>query len=221
VAVRAVTSTEEAILKILDDPPHLVLATAGSDHHRVFHLLEQIREDSDLRLLPFAFLSESDDRVFKVRAYRMGADEVLLKRTSLEELVVRIENMLARDAARRATELAAPQRGISGSLANLALPDIFQILSLGLKTARVTLEHDGARGTIWFDSGVTVHAELAERAGVETCYEMLRWKDGTFCIEHGLRTEDVTIEMDTMMIVMEGLRLADEATAAPADLVAG
>jgi len=99
--VRAVASTEEAILKILDEAPHLVLATAGTDYDRVLHPLQQIREDPDLRLLPFAFLSESDDRVFKVRAFRRGADEVLLKRNDLEELVVRIENILARDAARR------------------------------------------------------------------------------------------------------------------------
>lgn len=219
VEVRAVTSTEEAILKILDQPPHLVLASAGSDHDRVLHLLQQVREDPDLRLLPFAFLSESDDRVFKVRAYRMGADEVLLKRTDLEELVVRIENMLARDAARRATELVTPQRGISGRLENLSLPDIFQILNLGLKTARVTLERDATSGTIWFAMGGTVHAELEDLTGAEACYEMLRWKDGSFCIEHGLKTDDVTIEMDTMMVVMEGLRLADEASAEPADLV--
>lgn len=220
VEVRAVTSAEEAILKILEEPPHLVLATTGSDDHRVLHLLQQIREDPDLRLLPFAFLTETDDRIFKVQAFRMGADEVLLKRTDLEELVVRIENMLARDAARRATEVAAPQRGISGDLANLSLPDIFQILSLGQKTARVTLGNGGSEGTIWFDAGATVHSELNDVTGEEACFEMLGWKDGTFCIEHGLTSEDVSIEMDTMMVVMEGLRLADEANAELADLVA-
>jgi HD-GYP domain-containing protein (c-di-GMP phosphodiesterase class II) len=218
--VRAVTSAEEAILKILDAPPHLVLAAVGSEPERVLHLLSEIRDDPELRLLPFAFLTESEDRVFKIHALRQGADDVLVKRTDLEEFVARIESILAREAMRRTADAPQPQRGITGRLENLALPDIFQILNLGLKTARVTLERDRDSGTIWFRSGAATHAQAEDQTGVEACYAMLRWKEGAFCIEHGLESEDTSIEMDTMMIVMEGLRMADESAGSPAELAA-
>ena len=58
-------------------------------------------------------------------------------------------------------------------------------------------------------------------SGEEACYEMLSWEDGSFCIEHGLEVDAATIEIDSMMVVMEGLRRADEAKAEAADLVAG
>jgi len=211
--VRAVASAEEAILKILDQPPHLVLASFGSDPERVFHLLREIREDRELRLLPFAFLADVDDRVLKLRALRMSADEVLFKRADLGEIVARVESMLARDAARRATDVVPEQRGISGSLDHLTLPDIVQILHLGLKTARVTIDAEEGRGTLWFDSGHARHAAIDDRTGPEACYEMLRWKRGRFCIEHGLKSEETSIQMSTMGLVMEGLRLVDEAAA--------
>lgn len=218
--VRTITSAEEAILKIIDAPPHLVLASVGSEPDRVLHLLCEIRDDPELCLLPFALLTDVDDPVFKIHALRQGADDVFVKRTDLEELVARIESILAREAARRTAGSPRAQRGVAGQLASLPLPDIFQILNLGQKTARVTLEHDDDKGVIWFDSGSAIHAEAGQQTGVEACYEMLGWKNGGFRIEHGLESEDTTIEMDSMMIVMEGLRLADESTATPVEMAA-
>ncbi|MCI4355083.1 MAG: DUF4388 domain-containing protein, partial [Thermoplasmata archaeon] len=62
-----------------------------------------------------------------------------------------------------------------------------------------------------------VHAELGGKSGVEACYDMLRWSDGEFRIEHGLTTEEETIDLDPMMVVMEGLRLLDESEAPVGD----
>jgi hypothetical protein len=42
---------------------------------------------------------------------------------------------------------------------------------------------------------------------------MLRWNVGEFRIEHGVTTDMETIQMDPMMVVMEGLRLLDESGA--------
>jgi DNA-binding response OmpR family regulator len=219
--VRAVSSAEEALLKVLDQPPHIVLASAGSDPERLLHLVEQVRQDAKLRLMPLLLLVENDDRIFKTRALRAGADDVLRKRIDLQDIVVKVESVLAREAARQSSDEDRSQRGITGQLENLALPDIFQILSLGLKTARLTLEDNGRSGAIWFANGSAVHAETQKKTGTEACFDMLRWKTGKFCIEHGLTTEASTIEMETMMVVMEGLRLLDEEGAPVGDQEAG
>jgi response regulator RpfG family c-di-GMP phosphodiesterase len=217
IEVRAVTSVEEAILKIMERPPHLVLASCASEPERALHLLRQVREDRELRLTPFAFLTDTEDRVVKIRALRQGADDVLTKRTDLEELVARIDSIIARDVARRAADAPPEQRGITGQIENLGVPDIFQILNLGLKTARVRFEKGEASGTIWFAGGSAVHAEAGDLVGVDACYEIVCWDHGQFCIEHGLETEDTSIEMDTMNIVLEALRRADESAAMSSD----
>jgi response regulator RpfG family c-di-GMP phosphodiesterase len=215
--VDSVSSLEEGLLRILEKPPSIVIAAIGSDQERTLDLLRQIREDSSLRMLPIVLLAETESRVFKVRAFRAGADDCLLKTSGLEEIVARIDGILSREAMRGSRDDRPRQRGITGQLENLALPDIFQILNLGLKTARVTLESGGSGGTIWFNSGAAVHAEAGERVGAEACFEMLRWKQGSFCIEHGLQTDQTSIEMDTMFMVMEGLRQVDESATSEVD----
>ncbi len=208
--VRAVSSAEEALLKILEKRPHIVLASCSSDSEAVLHLLEQLRQDASFRMLPILVMVDNNDRIVRTRALRAGADDVLTKRGDLQDIVVKVENVLAREAARGSADDEGPGQGITGRLESLALPDIFQILSLGLKTAKVSLEIDSKSGVIWFVDGSVVHAECGGKTGVEACYAMLRWKHGSFRIEHGLMTDASSIEVDTMMVVMEGLRLLDE-----------
>jgi len=214
--VRTVRSLEEAVLKLLESPPSIVVAAVDSEPERTLDMLRQIREDPALRSLPFVLLTDTDDRVVKLKALRLGADEFLPKASDLEEIVARIDGILTREAMRRATDDRPQQRGITGRLENLALPEIFQMLNLGLKTARVSLESAEQSGTIWFKSGAVLHAELGEQVGEDACYRMLGWREGQFCIEHGVEAEGSSIETDTMYLVMEGLRRIDEAAEAHA-----
>jgi len=211
-----VPSLEEGILEILDRPPSIVLSSVGKDKSHTLDLLRQLRDDSSLRMLPVILLAESDDTLFKVRAFRMGLDDVLIKTIGLEEIVARIEGILAREALRGADD-EDEQPGITGLLENLPLPDIFQVLNLGLKTARVSLESEAGAGRIWFREGAAIHAEVGEDVGESACYALLSWDRGRFCIEHGTETDESSIEMDTMFIVMEGLRMIDEAAETAAE----
>ena len=61
-----------------------------------------------------------------------------------------------------------------------------------------------------------MHAEVGPKTGPDAMYELLRWNKGEFVIAHGLKTEDRSIENDTMYLVMEGLRLMDEGAATAA-----
>ena len=141
-------------------------------------------------------------------------DDCLAKSDDLELLVARIRNILIRETRRDAKADARRGGGIAGQLENLSLPDIVQILNMGTKTACLSLASDERAGKIWFDSGASVHAETAEQTGADAFYEMLRWKTGEFTIEHGLKTEQKSIEADAMFLVIEGLRLLDESSEA-------
>ena len=55
-----------------------------------------------------------------------------------------------------------------------------------------------------------MHAKLGPSEGEDAFYELLRWKDGEFTIEHSVDTYKKTIEGDAMFLVFEGLRRADE-----------
>ncbi len=217
--VDTLTSVEDAVMKVHSSPPDLVLAEIRTRDDAAFMALKQIREDDEISHVPFAFIAPSDSRELKVRALRQGVDDFLVKTDNVEELVARVENILAREAARRGSKMPPRRRGITGSLENLSLPDVFQMLSLGMKTACVTLQSGMKKGVLWFHNGNAVHAEVGEETGVDAVDNMLRWKSGNFSIEHGVEAGEQTIEMDTMHLLMECLRKIDEETARAAGII--
>jgi response regulator RpfG family c-di-GMP phosphodiesterase len=213
VEVEAVAELNGNLRDFKKNPPHLVLADMGDDGAEGFETLRKFREAEELHSVPFALLAEQDDRFHKLRALRQGVDDYILKTDDLEEVVARAENILTREAIRRGVKPSQRPRGVTGQIENLPLPDIVQILSIGMKTACVTLTAGKRHGKIWFRDGSLAHARAPEEEGEEAFFEMLTWDEGTFEIRHGLRTDKKTVDNDAMFLVMEGLRRIDEAGA--------
>ena len=211
--VRCVATADEALEAILAAAPHLVLAEVDCDGSDAFQLLRELRKDSAFQHVPFAFLARSESRLLKIRALRQGVDDFLVKESDLEELLARIQNILTRESARRGEGLKRAKRGVTGQLDNLGLPDIVQTLTIGMKTALVALSHDDLTGRIWFRDGAVVHAKCGEIQGEAAFHVMARWKTGEFAIEHGVKSRRTTIDCDPMFLVMESMRLLDEASA--------
>ncbi len=205
-------SYDDSLEHLLKDPPDLVLVDIDADTTEAFGLLQELQQDDKLRMIPVAFLSRRSDRLFKIRALRHGVDDFLSKADDMEELVARVENIIVRQAIRAGGEVRRSRRGITGDLVNLSLPDIVQTLTIGMKTACVTLASDDRTGTIWFENGTPTHAEAGELTGEDAFYGMVRWTEGEFVIEHGVKTNQSTLNQDAMFLLMEGLRLMDEAS---------
>jgi response regulator RpfG family c-di-GMP phosphodiesterase len=210
--VRSVAKADEALEAILAATPDLVLAEVDSDASDAFQLLREIRKDAAFQNVPFAFLARSESRLLKIRALRQGVDDFLVKASDLEELLARIENILTRESARRGLGLKRAKRGVTGQLDHLGIPEIVQTLVIGMKTALVVLSHGHLTGRIWFRDGAVVHARCGEMQGEAAFHAMARWKTGEFAIEHGVKSRCTTIECDPMFLVMESMRLMDEAS---------
>jgi two-component system chemotaxis response regulator CheB len=213
VEVKAIAELDGKLKEFRDNPPHLVLADMGEDGAEGFETLRRFRDAEELHAVPFALLADRDDRFHKLRALRRGVDDYILKTDDLEEVVARAENILTREAIRRGGKPSQRPRGVTGQIENLPLPDIVQILSIGVKTACVTLTAGKRQGKIWFRDGALVHAHAGVEEGEEAFFEMLGWDEGTFEIRHGLRTDKKTVDNDSMFLVMEGMRRIDEAGA--------
>jgi len=206
-------NNDEALGAILKRQPDLVLADIDADAGESFQMLQELREDESLARLPVVFLTRGTDRVLKLRALREGVDEYLSKDDDLEELVAHVENILTREAVRRDGKRIKSRRGISGDLNDLSLPDLVQTLVIGMKTASISLSSGEQQGKIWFESGAPKHAVAGELEGEEAFYEMVRWRDGDFVIEHGIRAKRSTLDHDATFLLMEALRLVDESSA--------
>jgi hypothetical protein len=72
-----------------------------------------------------------------------------------------------------------------GSLAELHLPDIIQLVSVSGKTGLFHLTDREHHGRIWLLDGRIVHAEVDDLAGEEAVYALAIWRSGEFRFEPG------------------------------------
>ena len=97
-----------------------------------------------------------------------------------------------------------------GSLAELHLPDIIQLVSVSGKTGVFHLIDGNARGQIFLNDGRIVHAQLEEATGEEAVYALAIWRQGEFRFEPGAATEVQTISKSNTNLLMEAARRFDE-----------
>ena len=97
-----------------------------------------------------------------------------------------------------------------GSLAELHLPDIIQLVSVSGKTGVFHLSDGTNRGDIWLHEGRIVHAEHEDLWGEEAVYSLAIWRSGEFRFEAGVGAPRQTIQKSNTNLLMEAARRLDE-----------
>jgi hypothetical protein len=97
-----------------------------------------------------------------------------------------------------------------GSLAELHLPDIIQLISVSGKTGVFHLVDGHLKGEIYLHEGRIVHAQLDQVSGEEAVYALAIWNQGEFKFEPGTATEVKTISKSNTNLLMEAARRLDE-----------
>jgi hypothetical protein len=97
-----------------------------------------------------------------------------------------------------------------GSLAELHLPDIIQLVSVSGKSGVFRLIDGEHRGDIWLQEGRIVHAEHEDLSGEEAVYALAIWRVGEFRFEAGVDSPRQTIQKSNTNLLMEAARRLDE-----------
>jgi hypothetical protein len=97
-----------------------------------------------------------------------------------------------------------------GSLAELHLPDIIQLISVSGKTGVFHLTDGPLKGQIFLHDGKIVHAQLDDSYGEEAVYSLAIWSQGEFRFEPGIATDQRTISKSNTNLLMEAARRLDE-----------
>src|SRR5260221_1125633 len=97
-----------------------------------------------------------------------------------------------------------------GSLAELHLPDIIQLVSVSGKTGIFHLTDGPLKGQIFLNDGKIVHALLEDASGEEAVYALAIWRQGEFRFDPGPATEQRTITKSNTNLLMEAARRLDE-----------
>jgi hypothetical protein len=97
-----------------------------------------------------------------------------------------------------------------GSLKELPLPDIIQLVSVSGKTGKFTLSRDTDRGFIYLKNGQMVHALVGDLIGEEAIYALAIWNQGEFQFAPGEEPDRQTITKSNTSLLMEAARRLDE-----------
>ncbi len=97
-----------------------------------------------------------------------------------------------------------------GSLKELPLPDIVQLVSVSGKTGVFSLRSGGASGEIFLRDGQIVHAKAGNLEGEEAVYELAVWNEGEFVFHPGKTSPATTIKRSNTNLLMEAARRIDE-----------
>ncbi len=212
--VDVASAAAEALEKATTRPPEIVIADIMMPGMDGYALCERIRSSEELKNIPFIFLSALADTQDKVRGLRLGADDYLTKPFEFHELLARIEILL--DRYRRYQETFEHEAGAeiatSGSIEDLGVIDLLQMLSFGQKTGEVDLESGEEKGVLYLAGGKLIAADYRTKRGQAALPNLLSWSEGRFRIK---LTDSLSvipsIEHQTDEAIFEALRVLDEA----------
>jgi hypothetical protein len=99
---------------------------------------------------------------------------------------------------------------LQGSLTELSLPDVIQLVSVSGKSGAFHLTRDGEQGTIYLQDGQIVDASVGNLRGEYAVYEMAIWSSGDFVFNPGDAAHEVTVRRSNANLMMEAARRLDE-----------
>ncbi|MGH9389376.1 MAG: DUF4388 domain-containing protein, partial [Vicinamibacteria bacterium] len=97
-----------------------------------------------------------------------------------------------------------------GSLRELQLSDVIQLVSVSGKTGMFTLTRGEERGVLYVKQGRIVHAELSGVTGEEAVVSLASWASGEFQFTPNEETDTVSIYKSNTRLLMEAAHQHDE-----------
>lgn len=96
-----------------------------------------------------------------------------------------------------------------GNLKDLKLPNLVQLNCMERNTAKLTIEHSGKFGFVYFHNGQVAHAEYEPDMGEKAFNRLLFLTEGNFKVESGVKPPVVSIKTHWNNLLLEGLHNLD------------
>jgi CheY-like chemotaxis protein len=202
----------DALLKAIDQPPGLIVTDyrmPGLDGRQLY---EKLRGREATRHIPFIFLANRSDIEDRLRPF-VSSEEFVQKPFFASDLV-RVARRIVERLQLESLQRHASRPGvIQGRLEEMGVTELMQSLEMGQKSCRLTLRHERELCDLFFAAGQCKHAKLGPTEGDEAVFQAINWTNGEFEIDFSGSTELTTTTRSTTGLLMEAMRLMDEANA--------
>jgi response regulator RpfG family c-di-GMP phosphodiesterase len=206
--VEIARTAEQAVKVLQRGEVNVVISEIELQPTDGFALLAQARKADWGSKVPWVIVTHRTGRVDANKAFELGAADYMTKPISADLVVAKLKTIMEREARSGAT------RGVSGSLQEMGLPDIVQVLWHGRKTGSLKITAAKERGEIHFVEGQIFNALWGTVRGAEAFYAMVRLKAGDFVLDPNFKAPQQVIQESPEALLLEGMRLLDESSAA-------
>lgn len=202
-AVKTARSAEQALKILAEGETDLVVSEIDLGTSDGLALLTQARGQSWGKDVAWVVYTRRQERAVAQKAFELGVLDYVTKPASADVLTAKLKALLDQRATRNA-------RGVSGSLREMGLPDMVQVLFHGRKSGSLKIRAREGAGEIHFAEGSVVNALWRELRGEEAFYAMLKIGDGEFALDPSFRAVDRIIHQSSEALLLEGMRRMDE-----------
>lgn len=207
--VSTANDAADALLKAVDSPPDLLISDyrmPGMDGRQLVEKLKSRPATAGLAVILMASKADISERLAQD-----GVEDSIEKPFFLKDAVRRIKRVVDRIALEKMAKSGSTDGRVRGSLAQMNVIDLVQSLEMGRKSCLLTLTNAADKCEIYFNQGQAKHAVYGSIKGDDAVFKVLRWTEGNFQLDFEAKTSQETTTLNTQGLLMEGLRLLDEA----------
>jgi CheY-like chemotaxis protein len=200
----------DALMKVIELKPDLIISDFSMPVMDGRALFEKLRARPETQSIPFCFLASQKEIDEHLRMVVDGVEEYFVKPFYVTELATRAHRITARLNQARMEKMGG-RGAVSGQLSEMNLLDWMTSLEQGRKTCALILRNGSEECVLYFDEGQVTHATYGALKGDPAVFKVLTWTEGAWELDFSRTTSEHTTTMPTQGLMMEGLRLLDEA----------
>ncbi len=207
--VGTATDAADALLRAVDEPPDLLISDfrmPGMDGRQLLEKLKSRPATAGIAVILMASKADISERLSQD-----GIEDYIEKPFFLKDAVQKIKRVIDRMALEKLAKSASSDGVLRGSLSQMNVIDLVQSLEMGRKSCQLIMTNGADKCELFFDNGQVKHASYGSITGDEAVFKVLRWTDGNFQVNFEGKTTQETTTLNTQGLLMEGLRLLDEA----------
>jgi len=202
---------KDALIAAITKKPDLIIADVMMPQISGWEFKKLLNNIPSMVDIPFIFLTANESLPLESYTEEFGPIDHLRKPYSFDELLAKVETNLKRKVKRDETKTVESETN-RGTLEEMTLVDVMQVLAMNRKTCSVTLVRGKEIGKIYFLEGRLLDAKVGNLRGDDVVYELLAWKGADFSIGEEPKTAlQVSVTKDLHALIAEGLQRIEKA----------
>jgi DNA-binding response OmpR family regulator len=155
------------------------------------------------------FLTSKSDVWNRVKSFKLGVKDYIVKPIHVREITARTEMILARQD--RCQEHQNRRMTFSGRLEDLSLTDLITVLGAEKKTGVLYVYNENnLSGRATFHEGCVIQAVAGDTQAEEAVYKMMAWRQGRFSMRFSPVEIVDEIGVSNMGLLLQGAKRMDQ-----------